>query len=104
MTGHINEVADSLEDYASSRADFRNADSSQRWAIARLLVIAKSQVTASNEPEDKTTGRYGTQLVQKKCSYYHACGRAGVSMKEANAIWWNFVYDNAAPNERANLV
>lgn len=104
MSEVIEELAQSLEEYATSRADFRDAGDGQRYRIARWLVIARSQARASNAPEEKRTGRYGGHLIDKKNRYFHACGRAGISVKEANTMWWNYVYENAAPYQRVRLV
>lgn len=104
MSEAVEELAAALEEHGTSRADFRDVSDSQRYTIARWLVIARSQANASNAPEDKTQGRYGEHLVRKKNRYFHACGRAGIEVKEANAIWWSAVYGGAAPVERRKLV
>lgn len=104
MSEAVRELAGSLEGHGTSRADFREVSDSQRYQIARWLVIARSQANASNAPDDKTQGRYGEHLARKKNRYFHACGRAGIGVKEANAIWWSAVYGGAAPVERTRLV
>jgi len=104
MSEAVVELAAELEQHGTSRADFRDVSDSQRYHIARWLVIARSQVNASNAPEDKTQGRYGEHLIEKKNRYFHACGRAGIGVKEAKSIWWSAVYGGAAPVERRKLI
>lgn len=91
MSNVVTEMASSLEEYGSSRANFHEVNPTSRHMVARYLVIARSQANASNAPEDMTEGRYGEELRRKRDAYFHACGRAGIDMKEASIIWSNVV-------------
>jgi len=106
MSEAIQELADSLEEHATNRADFRDANDAQRYQVARWLFLARSQVNASNAPDDTLEGSrvYASQLMKKRDRYFYACGQAGIEMKEATKIWWNAVYDGLAPYRRSRNV
>lgn len=106
MTEAIEELADSLEEHASNRADFRDANNAQRYRVAEGLFLARTQVNASNAPDDTLEGSraYADQLMRKRDSYFHACGQAGMDMKEAKKMWWSAVYDGLAPYRRTRNV
>lgn len=96
----IAEIAGSLEDYGSSRANFQQAMPDERVAVAKQLLIAKSQHENSGEPDEP----YKAHMAQKCARYFHECGKAGIDINEAKYIWWNFVYDDPDPNERDSLI
>ncbi len=103
MTEVIKELADELEEYGSSRADFRNLSQDERERIARQLVIARAQ--ARSPDSDKWDNeRYVSQMIKKRVQYSYEAGRAGLDPEEARAIWWNCVYDDPAPVDRDKLV
>lgn len=103
---HIEELANSLEDHGTNRADFRDANDAQLYQVARWLHLARAQVNASNAPDDTLEGTraYSDHLIDKKNRYFHACGHAGIGVKEANSIWWSVVYDGLAPYRRTRNV
>lgn len=106
MSDAIEELAESLEEHASNRADFRDATNAQRYQVARWLFLSRAQVNASNAPEDTLEGdrAYADHLLRKRDRYFHACGNAGIGIKEANQMWWSAVYDGLAPYRRSRNV
>lgn len=100
MTEQIDELAETLENHASSRADFRSASESQRREIAKWLVIARVQVENSG---DGNRDAYKIQLIEKRSRYFHVCGAAEISIEEATYLWSNVVYSNTKPT-RTDLV
>lgn len=106
MTEAIQELADSLEEHASNRADFRDVNDAQRYRVAEQLFLAQAQVNANNAPDDTLAGdrAYTNQLLRKRDSYIHACGQAGIDMKESRQMWWSAVYGGLAPYRRSRNV
>lgn len=80
-----------LEEHASNRANFERMDEANREEVERWLAVAN----ATKDDES---------LRDVKENYMYACGAAGMKMKEAKTIWWNYVHDGPAPIERENLV
>lgn len=101
----VSELAQSLEDYASSRAEFRNATNSQREKVASWLVQARVQVRASDAPDNtRGAGAYTRALSAKKNRFFYACAEADISISDAEGMWWNYVYDGIPPAERVGNV
>jgi hypothetical protein len=103
MSDATRELASSLEDHGTSRADFRDISDDERHAIARQLVIARAQAQ-SPEQEVWKEEQYRWHMRRKKELYYYECGAAGLDRKEAEQIWWSVVYDNPAPYKRDSLI
>lgn len=89
-----------LLDNASSRANFSQCDDEDLEEIVDRLTIARAQ--ADEEMVDDPT--YRSQMEIQRSLFFHEAGRAGIDYKQANFIWWNFVWDNPAPCDRAELV
>lgn len=95
----VRAVAEEMPDHQSSRgAEFRTLSVEDRLPMARQLVIARSQVNASNA--DWNCERYRYHMRQKKETYLYHAGRLGVDIEEADNIWWSIVHDNPAPVEK----
>lgn len=103
MTEVIEELADELEEYGSSRADFRNLSQDERERIAGQLVIARAQARAPDS-DYWDNERYVSQMIEKRVQYSYEAGKAGLDPEEARAIWWNCVYEEAAPCDKDKLV
>jgi hypothetical protein len=105
-TEHIETVANDLEEYGSSRADFHQVSDEHRKSIARKLVIARNQAHRRAEGGENLweSKKFKSHMRRKKISFFHSCGSAGVSFEEANFIWWEFVYDGVAPSKREQFV
>lgn len=90
------ELAERLEEYGSSRADFRELSDDERDRVANLLLIARNQSNL-----DGGTDRH---MIMNRSQYFHTCGEVGISYGEARNIWWTFVHESPAPADRADLV
>lgn len=100
-------LAESLEEYASPRADFRHLSTEEREAIAQHLVRARSQARQKDDTdaeEWKLAGTWRSHLEEKKCAYMYHCGEHDIEMDEARSMWWEYVYDEAPPYMREHLV
>lgn len=105
MSAEVEDLSENLETYASSRANFHEASDRDRYRVAKLLHISRAQVNSSNAPnETMTSGAYAQNLLKKKNRLFHYCGRAGISVREAKNMWWNYVYDGRSPSERYKLL
>lgn len=93
-------VADSLEDHASSRANFDGLSENERKSVAQNLVIARSQA----ENTGGSTAQYRHEMRKKKNLYFYKCGHVGIDTDEAKAMWWSVVHDNPSPHARRDLI
>lgn len=92
-----------LEEYGSSRADFRHLSNAQRERLERTLKAAYSQ--ASNaESEDWDDPKFRRAMRRKRTAWSYQAGRYNLPSHECNYIWWNFVYDKPAPYQRDKYV
>lgn len=98
VSSAVRELAAELEDHGTSRANFRSLSDSDRYRVARVLVIARSQVNATNADFDNS--RFRWHMHRKKEEYLYVCGDVGISMEEARGIWWSVVYGGVAPVDR----
>jgi hypothetical protein len=88
----VRNVAEKMPEHQTSRgAEFRNISVEQRYGMSRALVIARSQVNASNADWDST--RYREHMRRKRELYLYRAGALGVDMNEATTIWWSIVYE-----------
>lgn len=92
MSRKSEQLAQELESYGSSRADYRDASDEQREAVAKELVVARSQV--ENDAPHTRDGRYGEILIGVRARFYYHCGKVGIALEEANYLWHNYVYEN----------
>lgn len=98
VSSAVRELATELEDHGTSRANFRSLSDSDRYRVARVLVIARSQVNATNADFDNDKFRW--HMHRKKEEYFYVCGDVGVDWDEASYIWWSAVYGGVAPVDR----
>lgn len=109
VSSAVHEVAEEMPEHQSSRgAEFRNLSVEDRYGMARAIVIARAQATASGKPlggaEVKWKHeRFRYHMRRKKETYMYHAGRLSVDAKEASAIWWSMVYDNPAPVDKNQL-
>lgn len=90
MTTAAERLADELEEYASSRANFERLSAEERERVARHLASARAQV--ENRGQQTRTGPYGYHLIDKRSRFFYECGRAGIKHREAERLWWHVVY------------
>lgn len=99
MTEVTRELAEELPDYQTSRGnEFRTVSVEDRMSLARVLVVARSQVNASNADWDDDDYRRSMRRVRNR--YMHISGILDIRFEEAERIWWNYVYDDPSPHER----
>jgi hypothetical protein len=89
MAQRVTELANSLESHASNRATFHGASDKDRRAVAKWLTIARVQ--AQNEPDDNREREYNEHMNRKRNNYFYQCGRAGIDIEEARAMWSSVV-------------
>lgn len=70
--------------------------------MSMLLTISRVQAQAPDA--DWSNDRFRTAMQRKKENYMYECASLGVDIREARAIWWSAVYENAAPHRRSELV
>lgn len=100
-------VAEELEEYGTSRADFRELSQAQREEIAKPLARARRMASKRDdtEPDEwKRTGVWRSHLEKEKNTYNYVCGEYGIDKKEVRVMWWNYVYEHAPPYMRNRLV
>ena len=94
MSEAIEELANELEERASSRANFNQLSGNERRNVARYLIIARSQARNSGNSD----------LTDAKVQFFYTCGEVGVPFNEARNLWWTVVHNNPAPYDREDLV
>lgn len=93
------DVAEEIPYHQTSRGrEFNDIPPTDRIPLARQLIIARSQATASNGDWDSS--EYRRSIMRTKVSYYYQAGRLGVDETEAETIWWSFVHDDPSPYEK----
>jgi hypothetical protein len=91
-----------MEKHQTSRGnEFRSTEPSERYEMARALVIARSQV--QNEQWESETFRRAMR--RKKTEYMYQAGTLNVDEGEAREIWHSVVYEGIdnSPAERKRL-
>lgn len=90
MNDPVHELATELPDHQTSRgAEFRSIAVKDRYLLARQLVKARSQATATNA--DFSDERFMDQLRRKKETYMYFAGQLGIDHNEAQHIWGSVV-------------
>lgn len=103
MTNNIEQCAEELPDYQTSRGnEFRNISFEERLPLARRLVRARSQANASNRDFDDPAQR--REMARKRGDFFYEAGALGIEHRQARSIWMNYVYSGAAPHERRELI
>ncbi len=99
VTEAIERIAEVLPEHQTSRGEeFREIPVERRYGMARAALIARCQVKASNADWD--SGPYRREMRKKKEQYFYHAGRLGISMKEADQMWWGYVHEHPAPVEK----
>lgn len=99
MSDAVRQMCEEMEEYQTSRGDeFRNIEPSERYGMARALVIARSQAHNSGKPLGGPEAKWEHEpfrqaMRRKKESFMYHAGRLGVDTKEARAIWNGVVYE-----------
>lgn len=102
MSEIVREVAEVLPEHQTNRGDeFRDLSTQQVIPMARAALIARCQVKASNADWD--SNEFRREIRRKKELYFYHAGRLGISMEEANSMWWGYVHENPAPAEKHRL-
>jgi hypothetical protein len=74
----ITRIANNLEQFATNRADFRHVSDEDKQDIARRILIHSSRERVDGHVRDEEAHRW-----------YHLTGEAGISYREAWAMWRN---------------
>jgi len=99
VTEAVERVAEVLPEHQSNRGEeFRDIPVERRYGMARAALIARCQAKASNADWD--SHKYRQHMRRKKGTYFYHAGRLGISMKEADEMWWGYVHENPAPVEK----
>lgn len=99
VTEIVEQVAEVLPEHQTNRGnEFRDLSTEQVIPMARAALIARCQVKASNA--DWSSTEFRREIRRKKKQYIYHAGRLGISMKEAESMWWGYVYENPTPAEK----
>lgn len=71
-------VAEHLEMFGTSRADFRELSDGERIAVGRRVTILCSRHKVD-----------GPIVGNEEAIFYHLCGEVGIDFEEARAMWNN---------------
>lgn len=71
-------VAEHLEEFGTSRADFRELSDSQRIAVGKRIVIHCNRYAID-----------GQIVGREEAIFFHLCGSVGIDFGEARAMWNN---------------
>lgn len=81
-------VAEHLEMFGTTRADFRELSEGQRISVGKCVTILCSRHNVD-----------GTIVGNEEAIFYHLCGKVGIDFGEARAMWNNAYKDGVTLEE-----